>query len=78
MFDDKEGEPCHYYNYNPERNLCELSFGPTWYGNYRRLPFNGWQTYVPEVKDTYDNKTIKFKGQPFVFINDYKIKPFQK
>ena len=78
MFDEKDGEPCHYYNYSPGRQLCELSFGTTSEGSYYDLPYGDWQTYVPVVKDPYDRETMKFKGQPFVFINNYKLKSGQK
>ena len=78
MFDDKNGEPCHFYNYSPGRKLCELSFGPMSDGTYYSLPYGDWQTYVPVVKDPYDPETVKFKGQPLIFINDYKLKSGQK
>ena len=60
---------CKFYNYHPTEHFCMLNYGDA--EPHSNLPYYGWHSYLPVTRDMYDNKTMKFKGQPLVFINDY-------
>ena len=72
--------PCNFFSYHPTRHLCELNFYSTTHPDAKKYPVkaNGWQSYLPVSRDQYDRKTMTFKGQPLVFINNYKLKSGQK
>ena len=77
MFDFWGYVRCHFYSYSPGRKLCELNFGSKDAGTQNSLPYEDWESYIPVVKDAYNQDTMEFKGQPLVFINNYKLKSGQ-